>query len=137
MIPTHGQAATPIGTFHIDSSIETPALTNGFVWRNFIFQKNNQNYFSRFIRKQAQLCFKQYLTKMFHSRLETRQVQHQGNIFTECENDGLEDRAFSASVDLPKEKWPTDKSKWKKLSRNKNIFPVPMKLKRGPKPKFE
>ena len=71
------------------------------------------------------------------TRLETRHVQQQGNIFTECENDGLEDRAFSASVDLPKEKWPTDKSKWKKLSRNKNIFPVPMKLKRGPKPKFE
>ena len=47
-------------------------------------------------------------------------------IFTECENDGLEDRAFSAAVDLPKQKLPTDKIKWKKFRRNKKLFPLKM-----------
>ena len=47
-------------------------------------------------------------------------------IFTECENDGLEDRALSAAVDLPKQKLPTDKMKWKKLRRNKKFFPLKM-----------
>ena len=47
-------------------------------------------------------------------------------IFTECENDGLEDRALSAAVDLPKQKLQTDKMKWKKFRRNKKFFPLKM-----------